>query len=349
MKKFLTFAAMATLALSSCNNDNDDEQGPVTDGDVIRFGAEAISVTTKAPYEGTISGSNPLKARILGSSTQNNYGPGSIYTDNAGSRADGIITFTDNGQTSSSFDTGVKWPTSNTTSIYFRGFYPSEDIWTVEQNSATADIDGKTDLMTAPEITGTKASVEQTPLVFKFSHLLTKLHVKVQGNAVTADDWGNIKSIELSKALNAAPNNQLGYTYNGNQVTTSGTATTIPFYLVTEGKTITYTDVAYTNQDYLVPSQAELVAYSLVAPVEAVKGNGGVNDEYTLKITTTKGQATSGREVAINLKDVEGKDFVGSTAGKKFDILIQFLSNGQITASATVTDWVEGGTGTGQM
>lgn len=348
MKKLLTFAALTTIALVSCNNDNDNVPATVGD-DVIRFGAEALNVTTKAPFEGVISGSNTLTAHVLGSANIGNYSANSIYVDKDGAQAKGVITFNDNGVTESSFDTGVKWPTTNTQILYFRGFYPSESVWTVGATSAEATIDGMTDLMSAPEIKGTKASVDENPLKFKFAHLLTKLHVKVQGNAATAKDWGNVVKIELSKALNDTPSNQLIYTYSGEAISFGG-GQSIPFYLATENNgSISYTDDQYANQDYLVPTSSTLVAYSLVAPVEAVAGNLGAKDEYALNITTTKGAAISGKDVAINLKGTNGKDYVGSTAGKKFDITIQFLSEGQITATATVTDWVDGGSGNGQI
>ncbi|WP_455637423.1 fimbrillin family protein [Parabacteroides sp.] len=348
MKKLLTLATLATIALASCNNDNDNVPVPTGD-DLIRFGAEALSVNTKAPFEGVISGSNTLTAHILGTANSGNYAAASIHQDAAGAKADGMVTFNDNGTTESSFDTGVKWPTGSSDKVYFRGYYPAESsVWNVGANSAEATIDGKTDLMNAPEINGSKSSVAVTPLKFKFSHLLTKLHVKVQGNAATADDWGNIVKIELSKAVNVVPSNLLTCTYAGEVISFSGTQT-IPFYVATGTDAVSYTDDVYAAQDYVVPTASTLVAYSLVAPVTAVAGNGGANDEYTLKITTTKGAASSGRDVAINLKSTDGKDFVGSTAGKKFDITIQFLSEGQITATATVTDWVDGGSGTGQM
>lgn len=345
MKKLLTLTVLTTITLAGCNND-ESPSVPETSAGQIRFGAQAMTATTKAPFEGTISSSNTLTAYVIGSGTSNSYG--TIYKDAKSVEAKGAITFTDNGTTQSGFSTGVEWPAVESTTLYFRGFYPASSAWNAEENSATASVDGKTDLMNAPEISGSKTSTETTPLLFKFSHLLTKLHVKVLGNATTADDWGQIAKIELSKAVNQVPANLLTYTYEGEGFVFSGSVET-PFYKVTDGESVSYSDDAFDGMTYDIPTTSTLAAYALVAPVTGVAGSGNEKDEYTLKVTTTKGTAVSGKEVAINLQGTDGKDFIGSTAGKKFDITIQFLKAGQITATATVTDWVDGGSGSGQM
>lgn len=350
MNKLLTFATIASVALAGCSkNDMPD----VTGADAqIRFGAEALTVETKAPFEGVISNSNELKALIIGSTKPNDYAV--IYKDGNGAEAKGDVTFTDNGTTESGFSTGVKWPSDATTPVHFRGFYPGSTTWTTEATKASADVDGKTDLMVAPEISGSQQTVvtDGNPLLFKFSHLLTKLHVKVVGNASTANEWGNIVKISLSKAVNVDPANAVEYTYNGESTAFSGTAET-PFYLASTAadKSVSYTDNAFAGQSYVIPADGTvtLAGYSLVAPVTAVEGSGDAKDEFTLNITTTKGSATGGKDIAINLKGTDGNEFTGSTAGKKFDITIQFRTAGQITATATVTDWVDGGSGNGQM
>lgn len=351
MNKLLTFATIASVALAGCSK-NDMPEVPGNTDAHIRFGAEALTVDTKAPFEGVISGSNELKAWIIGSKTTNDYSD--IYKDTNNAEAKGDVTFTDNGTTESGFSTGVKWPAVTTTTVYFRGFYPGSTTWTTEAIKATADVDGKTDLMLAPQISGSQQTVvtDGNPLLFKFSHLLTKLHVKVVGNASTADEWGDIVKISLSKAVNVAPANKVEYTYAGESTAFSGTVET-PFYLaiMAADKSVSYTDNAFAGQSYAIPADGTvtLAGYSLVAPVTAVAGSGDVKDEFTLNITTTKGAATGGKDIAINLKGTDGNDFTGSTAGKKFDITIQFRTAGQITATATVTDWVDGGSGNGQM
>ena len=343
MNKYYALAAFASLALASCNND-DNVDIPLSAGHEIRFGAQTITADTKAPFDGTISATNKLTAHIIGSETTNNYT--TIYKDDDSAEAKGDITFEANGTTEYGFSSGVKWKDASTT-LYFRGFYPAGSIWTLANTSATASVDGKTDLMLAPEVSGQQGD---GALNFAFGHLLTKLHVKVIGNATTATDWGTISKIELSKALNANPKATVSQTFSDPAASFSGTGT-IPFYLATEdGDNITYTDDALDGKTIDIPAtgSAVLTGYSLVAPVEAVVGDGDVKDEYTLKVYTSV-KATAGKEVAINLKGTDGSDFVGSTAGKKFDITIQFRGEGQITATATVTDWVDGGSGNGQM
>lgn len=349
MKKLLTLSTLAAIVLASCNNDNENVPVPVGN-DVIRFGAKALTVDTKAPFEGVISGSNELKAFIIGSTTSNDYT--TIYADAGSAKAEGDVTFTDNGTTESGFSSGVKWPNVSSTSVYFRGFYPGGETWSKTATTASASIDGKTDLMVAPQISGSQSTVTSDPLLFQFSHLLTKLHVKVMGNANTATEWGNIVKISLSKSLNATPKSSVTYTY-ADESPAFATEAETPFYLASMAvdKSVSYTDNAFASQAYVIPADgtATLAGYSLVAPVTAVAGSGDVKDEFTLNVTTTAGSATGGKEVAINLKGTDGADFTGSTAGKKFDVTIQFRSSGQITATATVTDWVDGGSGNGQM
>ncbi len=343
MNKYYALAAFASLVLASCNND-DNVAVELPQGQEIRFGAQTITADTRAPFDGTISSTNKLTAHIIGSETTSNYA--TIYTDNAGAEAKGDITFEDNGTTEYGFPSGVKWK-DGTTTLYFRGFYPAGSVWTIAAGaSAMAAIDGKTDLMLAPEVSGQQAD---GALNFAFSHLLTKLHVKVVGNATTAADWGDITKIELDKALNASPKNSVSQTFSDPSATYTGSATAIPFFQATEADSkITYTDDALTGKAVSVPATPELVAYALVAPVDAVDGSGDVKDEYTLKVYTSS-KATDGKPVAINLKAMDGTDYAGSTAGKKFDITIQFRGEGQITATATVTEWEDGGSGNGTM
>lgn len=350
MKKFLTFATLATFALTSCNNDNDVPVTSDADGPEIRFDAQALTANTKAPFEGDISDSNKLTARVVGSETTNNYG--TLYT--GGNKADGDITFADQGITQCGFPAAVHWPSEGSKMLYFLGFYPGGDAWTVEETTATATVDGKSDLMITPEISGSSTSVTSAPLSFKFIHLLTKLHVKVVGTAAAADAWGTITQIELSKAQKTDPAETVTLTYTaegGSAVFTSTAMETIPFYKAsvsgTESEVVTYNNEVFSG--IAIPATPTLVAYSLVPPVDARAGSGDEQDEYTLKITTSKGAGATGKEVTINLRGTDSTDLVGITSGKKFDITIQFSGVGEITASATVTDWVDGGEGSGDM
>lgn len=348
MKKFLTFATLATFALTSCNNDNDVPVTSDADGPEIRFDAQALTAKTKAPFEGEISSSNELIARVVGSEASNNYG--TLYT--GGNIANGDITFADQGITQCGFPAAVNWPSEGSKMLYFRGFYPGGTVWTINETEATATVDGKSDLMGTTEISGSSTSVKTVPLHFGFTHLLTKLHVKVVGTAAAATAWGTITQIELLKTQKTDPTETVTLTYaSGVAAFTSNVIATIPFYKAsvsgTESEVVTYTDESLSAIS--IPATPTLVAYSLVPPVEAKAGSGDEQDEYTLKITTSKGAGTAGKEVTINLRGTDKNDLVGYTNGKKFDITIQFSGVGEITASATVTDWVDGGEGSGNM
>lgn len=348
MKKFLTFATLATFALTSCNNDNDVPVIVGADGPEIRFDAQALTAKTKAPFEGEISGSNELIARVVGSETSNNYG--TLYT--GGNMAKGDITFADQGITQCGFPAAVHWPSEGSKMLYFRGFYPGGTVWTISETEATATVDGKSDLMGTTEISGSSTSVKTVPLRFGFTHLLTKLHVKVVGTAAAATAWGTISKIELLKTQKTDPTETVTLNYaEGSAKCSSTTEGTIPFYRASvsaaESKEVTYTDESLSAIS--IPATPTLVAYSLVPPVIAVKGSGDETEDYTLKITTSKGEGVSGKAVTIDLLDTGLNQLVGDTYGKKFDITIQFSGVGEITASATVTDWVDGGEGNGEM
>lgn len=341
--KHLTLLTLVAVALTGCDNDN---IVPIPVRSEILFGAQAF-VTTKTPFEGKIANDNKFVAHIVGTETSNKYQ--TPYKDSFNKEAKGDITFADQGVTLSGFPSPVNWPASDTKVLHFRGFYPGS-AWTIEENTAVATIDGKSDLMGTTEVSGSKKSVSAQPLRFGFTHILTKLHLRVVGSASSAATWGNITNIELSKASNAEPSETATLTYSSGTATFSSSVdAAIPFFKASESadSKITYTDDALSP--IAVTATPTLVAYSLVPPVDAKAGDGDDMKEYTIKITTSAGEGTSGKEVGINLKGTDGNDLVGTTDGKMFDITISFGRDGEITTTATVNKWVEGGSSGGDI
>lgn len=333
---FVSLLAVAAMASCSKNESVSDPDVPA-DGVEIMAKSVARSIESKAPFEGTIGADNQLTARVLVSKNDGNYT--STY-------ADGTMTFTDNGSTQVGFNTTPAYYPADGSTLYLCGLYPATG-WAANQTT-TADytFDGKTDIMAAAQQSSDKAQAQAgTYPALTFNHLLTKLVVK----AVAADDaaitaWGDVTEIVLtgSKGSSAIgdPNTKVTVTLADGTAAT-GTAFATPatafsFYTMTGD---TYNDVAFTGQTCALATTAANIAYSLVAPVTAT-GTG----DFKLKVTTQKGSETAlENEVTIGLKDVAGTaDFTGDTQGKSFVITLTFKAT-EIQATATVTDWVEGG------
>ena len=113
MKKVF-LSALAIAAMASCSK---TELSNTPDGSVeIKAKSTALSISTKSPYEGTISSGNPLTAQVLVSKTDGNYT--SRYCD-------GEMTFSDDGTTEASFATPQYYPADGSV-LYLCGLYPSD-------------------------------------------------------------------------------------------------------------------------------------------------------------------------------------------------------------------------------
>ena len=318
---------MAVAALASCSQ---DEQVNISTGEnEIVAGATTLSVdaTTKAPVN-TIPTAG-LLARVPVSETSGNYT--TEWQTNPG-----YMKFTAT-STPTSFcnDAGVEAPKFYPAEgdIYLCGLYP-HNAWGPVTATASASIDGKTDLMAAAQVTTTK---DDSPSAFKtlaFGHLLTQLRIQFQAESEdAANAWGNIASLELLDKSGAALNKQVTVTLaNGTATFAAGTGT-LGFYKCSN-KT-TFTDDAYASTG--LSTTATYVAYILCPPVTA---DGAATAEYKLKITSA---GSAEETVDINLKDTGNTaDFSGDTKGAAFDILLNFKAT-EIKAMASITPWVDKG------
>lgn len=187
MKKVF-LSALAIAAMASCSK---TELSNTPDGSVeIKAKSTALSISTKSPYEGTISSGNPLTAQVLVSKTDGNY---------TLRYCDGEMTFSDDGTTEASFATPQYYPADGSV-LYLCGLYPSDlGGWGTVTESASRTFDGKTDIMAAAQQQSSKSEAQTgTYPTMQFKHLLTKLVVKLVAEddaAVTA--WGNVTDISL--------------------------------------------------------------------------------------------------------------------------------------------------------
>lgn len=341
MRKFL-FPLLAAAALVGCSKEDSGSGVPQNDGPVeIKLASKAMTVTTRAPFEGDISSNNKLQALVPASTTSGDYS--SPYPTD-GSHA--YMVFADQGTTAVGFvgsdgsTRAPKYYPADGGNVYLCGLYP-HDKWGAPTTAASATIDGKTDLMYAKEVTTTKTDVQAdgTPKTLAFNHLLTKLDIVLLADSETAKTtWGKVTSLKLTKQGTDAPHNSVSVAFADGKATTSGSAADGFDCYLNSG------DTPVSSQELkVVGSSTDAVAYVLCAPVNASTGS----DHYTLSVATENN--SSAIEVPLTLNydsNFDGDET--STAGQAFKVTLTFKST-QIEAKATVTAWKEAGTATGDI
>lgn len=340
MKK-LYVPVLALLTLASCSK-SELANRPVVENDMVEIMAtsKALTIETRAPFEGQIASDNILTAVVLGSTTTADY---------TTRYCDGTITFADD-TNAKGFDTTPKYYPVSDATVYFCALYPTALAdWKDIATTAKYTFDGKTDVMAAAEKEGKKSTaMAGTHPSFEFKHLLTKLIVKVKAHDEAAQNvWGDITGITLVKAMNGDVFDTAEVTLATGAAATGTAAFSNPavdgmaFYRIDAAA---YTDNAVDDADNKIAltTTAEEVAYSLVAPIIAD------NDakHITLKVDTKLGETVTTKEVSFDLYKVNDTDealpFTGDTQGKAFEITLTFKAT-EIVATATVTDWVKGG------
>lgn len=325
MKKLiLSLAALAALASCSSNEENENLGINNNDPVEIKVGRASLEATTKAPFEGEISGSNTLEAKVMASRVQNDYTSTNILLN-----GDGTITFQDNGESAYGFNTNPVYYEGNNPA-YLCGLYPTTG-WTSVSTTAQITFDGNDDVMAAPNVTAQKGQAAPT---LAFTHKLTKLMIQFKSEDGAPGQWGKVTKMELTKALTNVPANTATVTLSNGNTEFSGNAIT-PCYVWNDN----YRDTKFEGQAIELPANAEAAAkngaYVLCEPIIAT----GTSD-YTLKVYTEN--MTAGVDVPINCSTT------GDTAGKEIAVTLTFKST-QITAEATVQDWENGGTASGDV
>lgn len=343
-KSFVWLMAVVgmALALASCSKDSDNGIDTPNVEEKVEIMAKSkaltLDVTTKAPFEGTIGSSNNLTARVLVSKATGDYGSTNIH-------ANGTMTFTDQTNevafATSGFSGNKFFPGND--DIFLVGLYPTA-TWGTLGTTTTYTIDGKSDLMVAPQVSTQKGDSNGAP-VLAFKHLLTKLNIKVVASDTdAAAAWGEITDMSLTKAEGNAINTVATVTLAAGTAT-FGTTGSIPCY---KAGTSTYSDDAVTtlaSGSRLAISTSETrVAYSLVTPI-ALSGTTPLTNAYELALKTTTSGSTA---LAVPISITSTVSDITNTAGYAFDITLTF-SGTEIKAKATVTAWQDGGTGTGTI
>jgi hypothetical protein len=322
---------LAAVVLVGCSKSEINE---VNDDVQIALRSDIVSASgqlTRAPFEGVLSATNVLEARVVTSATENFSG--AAY-------ANGIMKF-NNATLAANYETDGLEGTSTfqgTASVYVYGLYPKG--WTVATPAASAEFtfNGSDDVMAAAKVSTSKADVDDAAYkTLSFKHLLTRLEVKLSAGAAAIPLLGNVSAIRLIGDADgtAAVNNQVVVSNTGaSPVPTfsSASATSLNFYGLDDTKAYTNTVVS----SYTLTTIPTFVGYSLVAPVTA----GASEEEYFLEVVTIDGGS---KKFAVDLLDKSSASFEGSTAGKSFVLAIHFVSVTHIAVTATVEDWDEQG------
>ncbi len=358
MKK--VFLMLAVVAMASCSKSELSER-PVV-GDVeIKMGSTVLGIESRAPYvsatgENAVASDNKLTAHVLVSTVKGTY----LSTDNASWWGQGDIEFGSGTPTANivGFTPALYYPADAAKEVHLFGLYPHTG-WTVnttDGRSATYNIDGKSDLMTAETATTTKAAAQAgTYPTLSFKHLLTKFDVKVVAeNQAAIDAWGKITKIELVKGLNDTdPANSVKVTFVDNSVDFTASTGVISFYGASESAgTKTYTDVKVgdtpaggSDPEYITLATTEkLAAYSIVAPVTPT----AATDVIKLKVYTE--ELAAGKEVPVKLeKDPStSTPVLESTDGKEYTITLTFKATA-MDVEGKVTGWGNGGSGSADV
>lgn len=343
MKSKSAWVAMAAIVLASCSQSELIEQANIDSNEIMASSAVSVaSVNTRASYEGTISGTNKLKALVLASETSKDYS--TMYCA-------GTMEFAD--QTNAvDFDKPLFVGTSvypNSAKVYLTGLHPAgtinAPIWdlTTTSGSASLTLTGKEDVMLAKEKESIKGG-QKAALAFEHQLTLMKFFLYGDADAVTAKT--KVTGLKLTAVDGQAIPNEVTVDLAAQTVSLAGSASDMPCYG-------TASDVAAFGTPYAVtatipaPGTDTELAY-VIAPAVTATGQTSGKDtyEYTFVVSYTLGDpvtATQNIEVKVNLKATDkSTDFAASTIGKAFNISLKF-AGGQIQASASVTDWALAG------
>lgn len=338
MKKVILMLTAAAL-VASCSKTEMNE-APNADGVLIQ--AQPVhqlvdGTVTRAPFNGNISSTNPLEAKVV------TYAP-----DGNTIHANGLMNFTTTtdpvAYTSVESGGSNKFPAQNSDIYTLYGFYPAASWTTVSPTTSGQSkfkFSGKEDIMIAAADT-TSADGVSSGLYPKltFKHQLTKFVVKVQAandNAVTR--WGDVTEITLTQILGSTANvtNEGAYDMQSFNVDFSGAGSPMSFWLINDG--LTYTDLAFTAQaaELYVPNATASnilpVAYSMVRPFASK-----ADSDITLSVKAANQTAQS-----VNLNVPAPKDSAPTTAGHAYTITLTFTDELLIVATAEVIDWIDGG------
>lgn len=352
--KFFAICVLGLILLSCRKTDTDIR--PDSARSIYLQAEVENTVSTRAPFELLKPNQkNPLKAAVWASTSPYEFKnvPGADGSDESGNVVALHTTANFTNGTEQLLDDAV-YPKEDGTSVYFVGMHP-EDGWSTpaeadkEGKLATKIFDGSEDVMFAPKISGKYSENVETWPTFTFHHLLTWLRVtvKADGEAV-ADAWGRLKSLKV-KSRNTVTVDLIEEYDPATCVSFSGEAE-LDFYKTGTDKVLL--DKNDESTWLMLPDdKAEEVGYVLCSPVAATDQDPEETSkvvrttEYTLIVETESRTV----EVPVDLMKGGSTYFTGNTMRYEFIVNLNFKMGSNIAVTATVTDWVTGGLGSGVL
>lgn len=315
---------------------------------------------SKAPYTASSpSGEHPLEALVL-ATTDSYYkvvqgdngsaGPVHVHTAARFTGSDGQLL------------NGVLYNSDQDkqSKVYFSALSPQSG-WIVDAaagENAVFCFDGSQDVMFAPQTEGSYKTQKLPKL--QFSHLLTlvNLHMYAENEDV-ALAWGKVKSVKIYTAQflvygSNSVNVKLSYPQTATFIENRDTLKK-DFYDVT-------TNAPFPGSDYYVlksPSQdatgftAPKVGYVMLSPVVAQDLDPNDNTmtvpEFKIAVETEKRNVVLDIDLINSINDSSVDYFTGSTQGKQFNFTLKFTMGNTVAVQASVTEWVTGGYGVGDV
>jgi hypothetical protein len=288
---------------------------------------------TRAPFGSFVTPDSPLRAYVLGSTTQGNYTSPYLcdwveWTSEAG-------TGFENGNTS------YYYPGGDAT-LYLVGLYPYTSSTTgagwaqatagtptvTGGNQFVGTLDGKTDLMVADEVHRTATEANSSPMALQFRHIGTLLNVALLATrASAADSWGAVTGITLTGAGNG------GTTMYTQATVTMGDASTTTISWGGPMTPLTFDTVLSSEEPLSLSLCTSAVGVgNVIAP--AIVPSGHV--DYVIRVTTTL--KPEGVEVPVTLPINEDGS---STEGMGYNVTINFdpLGISIPKGNISVADW----------
>lgn len=290
-----------------------DKKGPERDGRIaLRACISDMQTSTKAiveanPFAGSVlTDSHCLDADVWFSTDPDAFGSALGNALPCRSTAH----FTGSGMTYPAHS--VNYPTDGVSPAYCIGLYPQDygnvSGWSAGVGSTTVShpIDGVTDLMFAPKVSGTWNNPIATPL--QFGHLLTWLKICADAHEYDAiAAWGAITEISIEN-----PHTQVTVTLGTGAIAYSGAAEVLKVF---EGST----DLKVTSQ---------LLGSVLCAPATS----------YNITVKTTN--FPTGKTVTVNLTNMDSTPVsVANVTGKVYVLTLDFYPLSMIDAGSTLEDW----------
>ena len=295
------------LLLASCSGrlDNDPSRDSLIG---VRAGVSRLDLQTRATVEadaylGTSPSVNPLDANVWFSVNSSTFGTGGTAPTYLPCHS--TASFTSDGYTYP--DDALHYPTDNTT-VYCVGLYPQLG-WGTADGGVTAyhSIDGVTDIMFAPSVSGTWNDPFEDPL--QFGHLLAWLKVCVYAHEYDAiAAWGAVTEVSIEN-----PYTRATVTFSDGSIAYSEASQTLKIF---EGAT----DLKVTSQQLGSIFCAPATSYNITVKTENVP---------------------AGRTVPVSLTKTDGitTPTIDEIRGYVYVLTLNFHTLSMIDAACTLEDW----------